>query len=237
MDLRSAAGAPLARLVIVGTVTLGAVTVSTAGCAVAPAVNVARQASPAGDTGANRTLTRTGGGAYLSWDVSPASAGLPRMVLARIDPRTGKIEARNTFSQGLVGAPLFAVGSLWVTDSSSAGELLLRLDPATLMVTGEVRLSPARYPGGSHLAYARGWLWADGAGSLLRISPSSVEVSATIALPGADRSSVAASTDGSALVVTERRKNGPVREYCADAGTGRIVPALPAPRCVPPRRE
>jgi hypothetical protein len=186
MDLRSAARAAL---VVLGTGTLSTVTLSTVGCAATPTTNVAREVSAARVTGANRTLTQTGGGAYLSWDVSPASAGLPRMALARIDPRTGKIEARNTFSPGLVGAPLFAAGWLWVTDSAPLGELLLRLDPATLMVTGELRLSPARYPGGSHLAYAGGWLWVAGGGSLLRVSPSLVEVSAAIALPPADRSS------------------------------------------------
>jgi hypothetical protein len=187
MDLRSAARAAL---VVLGAVTLAAVTLGTAaGCAVTPATTVARVVSTAGVTGANRTLTRTGGGAYLSWDVSPASAGLPRMVLARIDPRTGKVEARNTFSPGLVGVPLFAAGWLWVTDSAPLGELLLRLDPATLMVTGELRLSATRYPGGSRLAYAGGWLWVAGGGSLLRVSPSLVEVSATIAPPGAGRSS------------------------------------------------
>jgi hypothetical protein len=173
--------------------------------------------------GTNPALTQTGGGAYLSWDMPPASAGLPRMALARIDPRTGKIEATNTFSRGILGAPLFADGSLWVTDSAPLGELLLRLDPAALMVTGELSLSAVRYPDGSHLAYAGGWLWADGGGSLLRISPSSVEVTATVALRGAYRSNVATSADGSALVVTQRAKTGPVGQYCADAGTGRIV--------------
>jgi hypothetical protein len=217
MDLRSAVRPALAALVI-----LGAVISGTVGCAVAPATNVVRLVSPGRVPGADRTLTQTGGGAYLTWDTSPASAGLPRMVLARIDPRTGKVEARNTFSPGVVGTPLFADGSLWVTDSAPLGELLLRLNPATLMVTGELRLSAARYPGGSHVAYAGGWLWADGGGSLLRVSPSSAEVTATIALPGAYRSDVAAGIAGSALVVTERGKTGPAREYCADAGTGRI---------------
>jgi hypothetical protein len=228
MDLCSAARAVLAPPIL-GAVILGAVLGGAVGCAVAPTASVVRYVSTQKVSGTNPMLTQTGGDSYLSWDMSPARAGLPRMALARIDPRTGKIEARNTFSRGMVGAPLFAAGSLWVTDSAPLGELLLRLDPATLMVSGELSLSAARYPDGSHLTYAGGWLWADGGGSLLRVSPSSVEVTATVALLGAYRSSVTASADGSALVVTERGKTGQVREYCAEAGSGRIVSGLTTP--------
>jgi hypothetical protein len=230
MDLRSVARAALAP-VIVGTMILGTVMLGAVGCAVTHTADVMRLVIPEKVPGTNPTLTQTGGGAYLSWDMPPASAGLPRMALGRIDPRTGKIEATNTFSRGLLGAPLFADGSLWVTLSAPLGELLLRLDPATLMVTGELSLSAGRYPGGSHLAYAGGWLWVDGGGSLLRVSPSSAEVTATVALHSAYRSNVAASADGSALVVTERGETGPVRQYCADAGTGRIVAAATPAGC------
>ena len=225
MDLRTVARAALAPL-FVGAVLLGA-----AGCAVAHRADDMRLVTPEKVPGTNPTVTQTSGGAYLSWDMPPASAGLPRMALARIDPRTGQIGATNTFSRGILGAPLFAGGSLWVTDSAPLGELLLRLNPATLMVTGELSLSAARYPDGSHLAYAGGWLWADGGGSLLRISASSVEVTATVALRGAYRSNVAASADGSALVVTEQAKTGPVRQYCADTGTGRIGSVLTPDGC------
>jgi hypothetical protein len=178
-----------------------------AGCAAPARTTVLRFVSPgpaASAAGAfslvpgyDPTLTQTGGGTYLSWDV-------PRTVLARIDERTGTIEATNTFSGGLLGTPLFAAGSLWVTDSDSLGELLLRLDPGTLMVTGELSLSAARYPGQAHLAYAGGWLWADGGGRLLRVSPSGDDVTANIALRGARVSNVAASADGSVLIVTEQ---------------------------------
>jgi len=219
---------------------LVAVALLMAGCAAPGTTTVARFVSPAAAVptgvfslvpGDDPALTQTGGGTYLSWDLPPAApvppggTGLPRMVLARIDPRSGTIEATNTFSAGLLGAPLFAAGSLWVTDSASLGELLLRLDPATLMVTGELSLSAARYPQGSHLAYAGGWLWADGGGRLLRVSPSVVTLTASIALRGALRSNVAASPDGSVLIVTEQGPAGAVQRR--DPRTGALLAADP----------
>jgi hypothetical protein len=224
---------------------LVAVALLMAGCAAPGTTTVARFVSPAAAVptgvfslvpGDDPALTQTGGGTYLSWDL-PAAApvparqtGLPRMVLARIDPRSGTIEATNTFSAGLLGAPLSAAGSLWVTDSASLGELLLRLDPSTLMVTGELSLSAARYPQGSHLAYAGGWLWADGGGRLLRVSPLAVNVTASIALRGADRSNVAASPDGSVLIVIEQGPAGAVQRR--DPRTGALLAADPIARAV-----
>jgi hypothetical protein len=175
--------------------------------------------------GGDPELTQTAGGTYLSWNASDSSAGLPRTVLARINTRTGLIQATNTFSQGVLAAPLYADGALWVTDSTSLGELLLRLDPASLMVTGELRFSAAPYPEGSHLAFAGGWLWADGAARLLRVSPAALEVTATVPLPGAQESAVAASPDGSVLVVSERGRTGAVERR--NPRTGALLAASP----------
>jgi hypothetical protein len=202
MDLR-----PMARGVFAAVLT--AMAVLLAGCAAPTTTAVLRFVSPVRSTagvyrlvpGDDPALTQAGGGTYLSWDVPPGAAP-PRMVLARIDPRTGTVEATNTFSPGLLGTPVFADGSLWITDSASLGELLLRLDPGTLMVTGELSLSAARYPGGAHLAYAGGWLWADGGARLLRVSPSEDDLTASIALRGASSSNMAASPDGSVLIVS-----------------------------------
>jgi len=214
---------------------LAATALLLAGCA-APTTTTVRFVSP-GPTapaaagvydlvpGYDPALTQTGGGTYLSWDAPPSRAGLPHMVLVRIDAQTAAIEATNTFSAGLLGAPLFAGGSLWVTDSASLGELLLRLDPGTLMVTGELSLSASRYPGGAHLAYAGGWLWADGGGRLLRVSPSGDDLTASIALHGASWSNVAASADGSVLIVTEQGSAGAVQRR--DPRTGALVAASP----------
>jgi hypothetical protein len=132
----------------------------------------------------------TADGRYLAWNPRPGGHGAQRPELARADARTGKIEAMNTFGPGFLGVPLPAAGWLWVTYSTAEGELLLRLDPATLVVTGELMISPSRYRHGAEIAYAGGWLWADGP------------------LPGASWSGVAANPDGRFLVVSEHRNKG-----------------------------
>lgn len=174
-----------------------------AGCAVVPdpPARPTVWMSFTGIPGTGLTLTDAGGSLYASWDVAPPGASAPQEVLARLDPRTGTVGARNAFSPGLLGAPLFADGALWVTDSGPLGEFLLRLDPATLMVTGELRFAAMQYRAGARLAYAGGSLWLDGGDELLRVSPVSVELTAVIALRGASWSDVAASPDGSVLVV------------------------------------
>ena len=175
--------------------------------------------------GDHPALTQAGGSLYLRWDMPPAGAGMPVMALARVDPRTGAIAARNTFSPGFVAAPVYADGSLWVTDSTSLGELLFRLTPRTLLMTGALKLSDARYPAGSHVAYAGGWLWVDGAGRLLRVSPSTVTLAGVVALRGAHASNVGASPDGSVLVVSEQGKTGAVQRR--NPRTGALIAAHP----------
>jgi len=163
----------------------------------------------------NPSLTFTGGSLYLTWQAS-AQAYPPRMTLSRVDRATGAIMASNTFSPGFVSAPLYAAGWLWVTDdpASVADLLLLRLDPRTLMVTGE--LSVGSHPSGGvgtggHIAFAGGSIWVDGAGQLVRVSPGTVAAELTIPQPGADSAEVAASPDGGTLIVSE-----------ADSGAGAI---------------
>jgi len=163
----------------------------------------------------NPSLTFTGAGLYLTFQRS-AGQYPPRMTLARVDPATGAVEASNTFSPGVVSAPLYAAGWLWVTDDAvSAGDvLLLRLDPRTLMVTGELdagRPSPDSPELGGPVAYAGGSVWVDGAGQLVRVAPATVTAQLTIPMPGAYSASIAASADGSTLIVSE-----------ANAGTGSI---------------
>jgi hypothetical protein len=175
--------------------------------------------------GDDPVLTQAGGSLYLRWDMPPAGAGMPVMALARVDPRTGAIAARNTFSPGFVAAPVYADGSLWVTDSTSLGELLFRLTPRTLLMTGALKVSDAQYPVGSHVAYAGGWLWVDGADRLLRVSPSTVTLSKVVRLRGAYWSNVGASPDGSVLVVSEQGKAGAVQRR--DPRTGALIAAHP----------
>jgi DNA-binding beta-propeller fold protein YncE len=159
---------------------------------------------------ANPDLTVAGGALYLRWDRQPSGPrGVPpREVLDRVDPVTGQATARNMFSPGWLSPPVAAAGALWLTDSTAAGRVLLRLDPATLMVTGELRIPRGEAPGaadlGQQLAFAGGSLWADGGTQLLRISPATAAVTAVIPLTaGALAAGLGASPDGGTLVVSE----------------------------------
>jgi hypothetical protein len=161
------------------------------------------------------SLTFTGGSLYMTW-LSSAQPYPASMTLSRVDPATGAILASNTFSPGLVGPPVYAAGWLWVTDDpASVGDLLLlRLDPRTLMVTGELSVGshPAGNVGtGGHIAFAGGSIWVDGAALLVRVSPDTVSAELTIPQPGADSAEVAGGPDGGTLIVSE-----------ADAGVGAI---------------
>jgi hypothetical protein len=161
-------------------------------------------------------------GRYLTWNPQPDGQGPPRPELTRADARTGEIEARNTFGPGSLGVPLPAAGWLWVTYSTSEGELLLRLDPVTLVVTGGLMISPSRYPRGAEIAYAGGWLWADGGDRLLRVSTDSVQPTAVIPLTGASWSGVAAGPDGRFLAVSEHRGKGSFTQR-RDPRTGAVL--------------
>jgi hypothetical protein len=84
----------------------------------------------------NPSVAVTGGRLYVTWQVSQASARVPRFELARADQATGAIEAARRLGAGHPGTPLAAGGWLWVTISADAGERLLRMNPADLAVTG-----------------------------------------------------------------------------------------------------
>lgn len=160
----------------------------------------------------NPGLTVTGGNLYLRWSLSPAQQDPPRMRLARVDAATGTIVATNSFSPGSIGAPLAAAGSLWLTGLFSGDTMLLRLDPRTLMVTGELTIAPVNNGAEqSHIAYAGGSIWVDGSDELVRVSPLTVTAAQTIPLTSADSSDIGASPDGGTLIVSE-----------ADGGNGTI---------------
>lgn len=121
---------------------------------------------------------------------------------------------------------MYAAGSLWVTDATAAGELLLRLDPRALMVTGELKIGGPYHPGGmagEHLAFAAGSIWADGGDQLIEVAPGSVSVTRTIPLPGALTSDVAASPDGGTLIVSEAGDGGAGTVQRRDPATGALL--------------
>jgi len=224
---------PAARTVVVAAV---AVTVGlVAGCAAGPqpdrqarpaATALATAASPPGASQVtNRdsifhmafnspSLTFTGGSLYLTWQ-PPVQPYPPHVTMSRVDPATGVIMASNTFSLGILSAPLYAAGWPWMTYAPvSVGDLLLlRLDPRTLMVTGELNAGVNSLSSGTggHVAFAGGSIWVDGGGQLVRVSPRTVTAELTIPQPGADSADLAASPGGGTLIVTE-----------ADSGDGMI---------------
>jgi hypothetical protein len=163
----------------------------------------------------NQSLTFTGANTYLTWQ-PPAQSSPPHVMVSRVNPATGVIMASNMFSLGTLSAPLYAAGWLWMTDvPASVGEVvLLRLDPRTLMVTGELNAgiqSVSETATDGHVAFAGGSIWVDGGGQLVRVSPRTVTAELTIPQPDTDSADLAASPGGRTLIVTE-----------ADSGDGAI---------------
>jgi hypothetical protein len=158
----------------------------------------------------NPDVTVTGGRLYVSWQVSAAAAAVPQFELSRIDQTTGAIAATHLLIPGQVGAPLAAGGWLWVPVATSAGESLLRLSPVSLAEAGNLPLGggSALSVGQGHLADAGGALWVADGGRLLRLSLTTGQLVATIPLPGAATSDVAANKTGTVLVVSEATAGG-----------------------------
>src|ERR1019366_6889582 len=91
----------------------------------------------------------TPAGFYVTWQVD-SQAKTPSSVLVRADQATGRIEAMHSFSTGSITRP-FAVGtSLWAMLAMSHAELLLRMDPVTLAVTGELSVSSGSSQGATY---------------------------------------------------------------------------------------
>ena len=207
----------------------GTVAVRTAPLAARTAARPPAAGGVFGRAFAGLDLTAAGGALYLRWDQQPPApeGARPRVVLDRVDPVTGQVTAQNMFSPGWVGPPVAAAGALWLTDSTAAGRVLLRLDPATLMVTGELRIPGEETPDagdlGQQLAFAGGSLWADGGAQLLRIAPATVAVTAVVPLTaGTFSSRLGASPDGSTLVVSEMgTRSGAVQRR--DPETGAVL--------------
>jgi hypothetical protein len=156
-------------------------------------------------------VTVTGGHTYVTWQVNPVTAAVPRFELARIDPSGGAIKATRLLVAGRAGAPLAAAGSLWIPVATPAGESLLRLNPVDLTQTAELSTaggSEQAIGRGSHLAVADGMLWAADGSRLLRVSLKTGQLIASIPLPGAATSGVAANKNGTVLVVSEATGGG-----------------------------
>jgi hypothetical protein len=153
-------------------------------------------------------MTQTTEGLYLSWSLGPPGQTPPRTVLARIIAATGHVYVKRAFPPGYLNPPIGAAGSLWATFTTTRSEWLLRLNPATLVTTGQLRVAtPNDVIGGAgeHMAFAGGAVWLTGGDRLIRVSPASMTVTTVVRFPGANSAAVSASADGHVLVVSEAR--------------------------------
>jgi hypothetical protein len=152
----------------------------------------------------------TGGRLYVTYQVNPVNAAVPRFELTRVNQATGAIAATHLLIPGQVGTPLAAGGWLWVPVVTSAGESLLRLNPVSLTQAGNLPVGgeSSLNVGQGHLADAGDALWMADGGRLLRVSLQTGQLITTIPLPGAYTSGVAANKNGTVLVVSEATDGG-----------------------------
>ena len=122
---------------------------------------------------------------------------------------------------------------------------LLRLNQRTLAVTGQVKVSagispyPGSYGGDSHIAFAGGLVWADGANRLIAVDPSTMAVRLAVTFKSADNfggeieSDVTASSDGRTLVVSEAN-SGVGTLQRRDPVTGALLASVPTSGVIAP---
>ena len=179
----------------------------------------------------NPRVTVTNGVVFVAWQTSPPGSAAVRSELARINAATGRIQARQRFS-AFVPQVLEAAGSLWVaawTGSGPATETLLRLNPKTLQVTRRWQIGIGSEPAWAAqvLVVAAGGLWAAAGNRLVRVSLPSGNVTASIALPGADSSDLSAHLAGTELVVGEADSEGLGAVQRRNAVTGAVLASHP----------
>ena len=168
-------------------------------------------------------VASTSAGLYLAWQVSPLGS-VELSELARVDPATGRIEASRrlgaAFDQAIAaGGSLWVATSLTTSSASSSKQGLLRLNPRTLAITGRW----SDLGGGGSLALAGGGLWVAGRNRLSRLSLPEGKVTASVSLPGAASSDVAANAAGTILIVGEANKGGLGALERRDPKTGKFL--------------
>jgi outer membrane protein assembly factor BamB len=153
-----------------------------------------------------------------------------RTELGRIDAASVRITATRQLGAVYFDQAVAAGGSLWVATSSLSGEALVRLDPQTLAVTGRRWVGGGGNQGfsGHVLAAAGGGLWVAGGDRLLRLSLPAGAVTASVPLPGAAASQVAADSSGTVLVAEETTSIGSGILQRRDPATGALLAASPA---------
>ncbi len=147
----------------------------------------------------------TPAGLFIAWFTSPYKDPTPRGELARVDPRTGKVESERALDAASFPLDVLGVdGSLFVVErSSTTTGRLVRYDRRTLRVTGSWTFAE---PIGSAV-YAGGAIWFSvGDRQLDRMTASTGQVERSVLLPTGAKTmlgvSLATNARGSVLVVS-----------------------------------
>jgi hypothetical protein len=175
-------------------------------------------------------VAATATGLYVAWQVSRPGS-MVRSELARVDAASGRVEAARNLGAAFEQAVL-ARGELWVaavTGSTPAAQVVLRLNPDTLEVTGRWQVGTGGWPRSvaQALVVAGGGLWVAAGNRLLHLSLPGGTITASIALPGAASSDLSANAAGTVLVVGEADSGGRGAVQRRDPVTGALVASFP----------
>jgi hypothetical protein len=175
-------------------------------------------------------VAATAAGLYVAWQVSRPGS-VVSSELARVDAASGRVEAARYLGAAFEQA-ILAAGGLWVvaaTGSTLATQVLLRLNPDTLTLTGRWQVGTGNGPHWAQqlLVVAGGGLWVAAGNRLLHLSLPGGAITASIALPGAASSDLSANAAGTVLVVGEADSGGSGAVQRRDPATGALLASYP----------
>ena len=175
-----------------------------------------------------------GAGALFTDSSYGASPSGVSTLITRVDLATGQVGP--AIRVGGESGMTFGGGLLWVgrgTQPTSAGMIVVALDPVTLAVRHTIALRQPPSFGTQQLAYAGGLVWVATETALIGIDPATARTVADVPLPAADAQAfvyVAASADGSALWTTEDSGGGgPISVQRRNPRTGGVLAAASGP--------
>lgn len=219
---RIAVGAAVAVVVVAATATL-----ARGGAPSAP-----EPAGGIGDWRVTRTLSVPGEGIVLYGDhslwvtaVESVNTGgtVSTGTLDQIDPGSGEVLDRIPGAVG--GWPSVGAGAIWL--SSVDPEVLTRIDLANHAVTRIAIHHPRQHPQGSAVAQGNVWVINNASGDLLRIDPTTYQVTRTIHLGATAQGTAPRSiiSDGHSVWVSD--DNGLVQRFDGATGDLRSQVQLP----------
>ncbi len=193
----------------------------------------ATEPSTCNDTmSASGSASSSGGASFPSTIIMESSAQAmcapsDKMLLKRLDPRTGEEEATITLEGFFAETPDVAVGagSLWVSSAEGAADAVLKVDPETRRVVDRL---PVPTESTTSLAFGHGSVWVASSGrdTLSRVDPRSGEVAAEIEV-GRGAVDVAVDTDSGDVWVAFGGGSENKGLSRVDPETGRVVAEVP----------